>query len=74
MRRPYAWGYDGYSPGATIHASTNRPIKLRFINQLPAQHLFKAGGVTKYGSFPCSTSSRLSLKPLDLPNIISQRR
>ena len=34
------WGYDDFSPGKTIMASTNRPVHLRFINRLPYKHLF----------------------------------
>jgi spore coat protein A len=34
------WGYDGHYPGPTIEALRDRPIVVRWENQLPSQHIF----------------------------------
>ena len=34
------WGYNGSYPGPTIEAMTDNPITVRWINELPAEHLF----------------------------------
>src|SRR5262249_38298272 len=32
------WGYSGFTPGPTFHASIGQPNVVRFVNDLPANH------------------------------------
>jgi spore coat protein A len=34
------WGYEGSFPGPTIEARRNKPVKVKWINELPMHHLF----------------------------------
>ena len=34
------WGYNGATPGPTIEARSGQPMTLRWVNGLPAEHLF----------------------------------
>jgi len=35
------WGYEGQYPGPVVEAMRNRPVEIRWENQLPLKHLFR---------------------------------
>lgn len=39
FRPTTVWGYEGTYPGPTIEARRNRPIRVRYLNELPTTHL-----------------------------------
>ena len=45
------WGYEGSFPGSTIEARRNKPVAVKWINELPQQHLFPVD-TTLHGSEP----------------------
>jgi spore coat protein A len=45
------WGYEGSFPGPTIEARRDKPVAVKWINELPQQHLFPID-TTLHGSEP----------------------
>ncbi|MCW5977365.1 MAG: multicopper oxidase domain-containing protein [Bryobacteraceae bacterium] len=47
------WGYNGTYPGPTIEARRGHPISVKWVNDLPEEHIFRAAiDPTLYGSEP----------------------
>ena len=51
------WGYEGSFPGPTIEARRNKPVAVKWINELPLQHLFPVD-TTLHGSEPWQPAVR----------------
>ena len=54
------WGYEGSFPGPTIEARRNKPVAVKWINELPMHHLFPID-TTLHGSEPWQPEVRKRL-------------
>jgi spore coat protein A, manganese oxidase len=51
------WGYEGQYPGPLLEAFRNRPVKVRWENHLPLQHIFKVDPMI-HGAMPPTPAVR----------------